>query len=134
MQDFISAHKDEEINLKDLSDAVCYSPWYCYRIFKELTGLSISDYVQGVEVSVDYSGIIPEGFDVINLPECDYLMFQGEPFAEEDFEEAIAAIWDAEKKYNSSVLGNKWDESNPRIQLEPLGERGYIELVAVKGK
>lgn len=93
-----------------------------------------SEYVQGVEVPADFAGTIPEGFEIIALPECDYLMFQGEPFDEEDFEEAITAIWDAEKKYNPSVLGYKWDKENPRIQLEPRGERGYIELVAVKEK
>ena len=29
-------------------------------------------------------------------------------------------------------IGYSWDESNPRIQLEPIGTRGYIELVAIK--
>lgn len=287
MQDYILANVDKEINLKQLSDVALYSPWYCYRIFKELTGLSVTDYirrlkltgaarrlketdakvidvafdsgfesvdgfqrafyrefgvnpgeyssnpipvpyfipygvkfrksnynsllkndddkendmetknifiqlikkperkviikrgqtateyfkyceevgcdvwgvlcsmqslcgepvclwlpeklrdgkseyVQGVEVSVDYSGVIPEGFDVISLPECDYLMFQGEPFAEEDFEDAIRSMWENEKKYDPSILGFVWDKENPRYQLEPRGERGYIELLAVK--
>lgn len=27
-----------------------------------------------------------------------------------------------------------WDDNNPRIQLEPRGNRGYIELKAVKQK
>jgi len=283
MQDYINAHKDEEINLKQLSNVALYSPWYCYRIFKELTGISITDYVrsvklteaarrlkdtdakvievaldsgfesvdgfqrafyrefgcnpgiysshpvpipyfipygvkfknkrfnpqkeklmetrnifiqlikkperkviikrgikathyfeyceevgcdvwgvltsmeslndepvclwlpeklrdgkseyvQGIEVPLDYTEIIPEGFDVINLPESDYLMFQGEPFEEEDFEEAITAMWEAEKKYDPSVLGFKWDKENPKYQLEPKGERGYIEYIAVKQK
>lgn len=283
MQDYIEVHIDEEINLKELSDEACYSPWYCYRIFKELTGMSVADYVrrlkltgaarrlketdakvidvafesgfesvdgfqrafyrefgcnpgtystqpvpvpyfipygvkfknrrfnplkekeletrnvfvqlikkparkvlikrgvmathyfeyceevgcdvwgilssmeslsgepvclwlpeklrdgkseyvQGVEVSPDYNGIVPEGFEVIELPECDYLMFQGEPFAEEDFEEVIEAMWESEKKYDPSFLGFKWDKENPKYQLEPRGDRGYIELMAVKAK
>ena len=25
-----------------------------------------------------------------------------------------------------------WDDSNPRIQLEPRGARGYIEMRAIK--
>ena len=33
---------------------------------------------------------------------------------------------------NPAFIGYKWDETNPRIQLEPIGERGYIELVPVK--
>ena len=46
MQDYIAAHQTEEINLSDLANTACYSPWYCYRIFKELTGMSVSDYVR----------------------------------------------------------------------------------------
>ena len=113
-------------------DSLCGEP-VCLWLPEKLRA-GKSEYVQGVEVPVDYAGVVPEGFDVIELPECDYLMFQGEPFNEEDYEEAIGAMWDAEKKYDPSVIGFKWDGENPRIQLEPRGERGYIELLAVKGK
>ena len=91
-----------------------------------------SEYVQGVEVAADYSGEIPEGFDMIELPKCKYIMFQGEPFEEENFGEAIQQVWDAIKKYNPEAIGYEWDDSNPRIQLEPIGTRGYIELYPVK--
>ena len=91
-----------------------------------------SEYVQGVEVSTDYSGQIPDGFDVVDLPKCKYLMFQGEPFEEENFEEAIKEIWAAIEKYNPSSIGYTWDKANPRIQLEPIGARGYIELHPIK--
>ena len=91
-----------------------------------------SEYVQGVEVAMDYSGEIPKGFDVIELPKCQYMMFQGEPFEEEDFGEAIQQLWDAIKKYEPQSVGYAWDDSNPRIQLEPIGIRGYIELHPVK--
>ena len=91
-----------------------------------------SEYVQGVEVAADYSGEIPEGFDIIELPKCKYIMFQGEPFEEENFGEAIEQIWTAIKKYNPGLIGYEWDDGNPRIQLEPIGTRGYIEFVAVK--
>ena len=36
------------------------------------------------------------------------------------------------EKYDPSVIGYAWDNSNPRIQLEPRGERGYIELKAIQ--
>lgn len=111
-------------------DSLCGEP-VCLWLPEKLRA-GKSEYVQGVEVPVDYVGIVPDGFDVIELPECDYLMFQGEPFNEEDYEDAIRAMWEAEKKYDPSVIGFKWDKENPRIQLEPRGERGYIELLAVK--
>ena len=91
-----------------------------------------STYVQGVEVETDYAGTVPEGFDVIRLPEADYLMFRGEPFREEDYCEAIQAVQQAMDRYDPAVIGFRWDDANPRIQLEPRGERGYIELRAVK--
>lgn len=91
-----------------------------------------SEYVQGAEVALDYTGVVPDGLEVIELPATKYLMFQGEPFPEEQFCEAINEVWAAIEKYNPAILGYEWDKSNPRIQLEPRGERGYIELVAVK--
>lgn len=91
-----------------------------------------SEYVQGVEVAENYDGIVQEGFDVIKLPATKYMMFQGEPFAEEDYCQAIEEIWDSMKKYDPSVIGYSWDDSNPRIQLEPIGTRGYIELRTIK--
>ena len=91
-----------------------------------------SKYVQGVEAALDFDGQIPDGFDVVELPQAEYLMFQGEPFAEEDYCEAIEAVQKAMDRYDPSVIGYKWDEENPRIQLEPVGTRGYIELKAVR--
>jgi len=93
-----------------------------------------SEYVQGVEVGMDYDGVIPGGFDVITLPKCKYLMFQGEPFEEENYQQAIRQVSDAIKKYDPTTIGYAWDPENPRIQLEPIGTRGYIELLPIKEK
>lgn len=111
--------------------SICGEP-VCLWLPKKYIAEGTSEYVQGVEVAMDYSGEIPEGFDVIELPKCKYIMFQGEPFEEEDFCEAIEEIWSAIKKYNPTAIGYKWDDSNPRIQLEPIGTRGYIEQHPVK--
>jgi AraC-type DNA-binding domain-containing proteins len=91
-----------------------------------------SEYVQGVEVAMDYAGVIPDGFDVIELPSAKYLMFQGEPFAEEEYCLAIEEVQSAISKYTPSNIGYSWDKENPRIQLEPIGTRGYIELISIK--
>lgn len=91
-----------------------------------------SEYVQGVEVPITYDGIVPDGFDIIMLPSAKYLMFRGEPFAEEDYCQAIEEIQEAIAKYDPQVIDAQWDSSNPRIQLEPIGTRGYIELHPIK--
>ena len=104
----------------------------CLWLPKHLRKPETNEYVQGAEVESDYSGAVPEGFEIIELPASAYLLFRGEPFEEDYYSEAIGEIWNAEKKYNPEFIGYEWDEMNPRIQLEPVGERGYIELVPVK--
>ena len=104
----------------------------CLWLPKAYVKPGTSVYVQGAEVGADYAGEVPEGLDVIDLPACRYLMFRGEPFAEEDFQEAISQVWAAIEKYDPALLGYAWDDTNPRIQLEPIGSRGYIELLPVK--
>lgn len=91
-----------------------------------------SVYVQGVELPVDWNGKVIEGFEVIEMDECEYLMFQGEAFEEEYYEEAIEEVERAMDKYDPSLIGAKWSVREPRIQLEPRGERGYIELRAIE--
>ena len=106
-------------SIKSISgEPVCL--WLPEKMRKPIT----NEYVQGVEVETDYKGIIPEGFEAIDLPAATFLLFRGEPFQEEKYEAAIGEIWDAEKKYNPEFLGYEWDKDNPRIQLEPIGERG----------
>ena len=106
----------------------------CLWLPKELRKPVTNEYVQGVEVEADYAGPVPEGFEIINLPSATYLLFRGEPFDDENYVAAINEIWDAEEKYNPEFIGFEWDDKNPRIQLEPIGKRGYLELVPVKKK
>jgi hypothetical protein len=70
---------------------------------------------------------VPEGYGLLDLAPCKYLVFQGEPFEDERFEEAITA---SGRRSTASIpplrLGmgvGGW----PRFQLETRGDRGYIE-------
>ncbi len=87
-----------------------------------------SEYVQGVEVALDYHGPVPHGFEVIELPPCKMLVFQGPAFDDKDFEQAITSLWDMMKAYKPETYGFTWaDDDGPRFQLRPEGYRGYIE-------
>ena len=112
-------------------DSLCGEP-VCLWLPEKFKKPNTSTYVQGVEVDCDYNGIIPDGFDVMLLPEAEYLVFQGEPFEEENYCDAIDAVQSAMAKYDPALIGYRWDDDNPRMQLEPRGERGYIELRAVR--
>lgn len=111
--------------------SLCGEP-VCMWLPQKYVKPNTSTYVMGVEVALDYDGVVPQGYDVVQLEEATYLQFSGAPFAEEDYEQAISDVWQAMDKYNPSLLGYAWDEQNPRIQLEPIGKSGYVELKAVK--
>jgi AraC-like DNA-binding protein len=94
---------------------------------------STSIYAQGVEVPIDYVGDIPEGFDIIDLPPCKMMVFQGQPYDDEKFEDAISELWEVMKTYNPEIYGFAWaDGDGPRFQLAPMGYRGYIEARPVR--
>jgi AraC family transcriptional regulator len=88
--------------------------------------------VQGVELPTDYSKEIPEGYELIELPPCLMMIFQGEPYDDVDFMDAIGEIWQHIERFDPTLYGYKWDpEAAPRFQLAPMGYRGYIEALPV---
>ena len=94
-----------------------------------------SQYAQGVEVPADYAGIVPEGLDVIDLPPCSIMFFQGPPFDNDDFFNAVSDLSELIDSYQPELYGYQWaDEDAPRFQLEPQGYRGYIEARPVRKK
>ena len=117
--------------LSSIKEAI-YEPigmWLPQRLVIRDTSI----YAQGVEVPIGYTGEIPDGFEMIDLPACKMMVFQGQPFEDEKFEDAISEIWETMKSYNPQIYGFEWaDEDGPRIQLEPSGYRGYIEASPVR--
>lgn len=92
-----------------------------------------SKYVQGVEVPAGYKEPVPVGFELISLAPCSLMVFQGQPYDDKDFEDAISDIWDAIEKFDPTLYGYQWaDDAAPRFQLSPQGYRGYIEARPVK--
>lgn len=100
---------------------------------KNMVKPGTSIYAQGVEVPRDYKGIIPEGFDMIDLQPCKMMVFQGQPYDDEKFEKAIRELGSVIESYDPKLYGFEWaEEDAPKFQLEPLGYRGYIEAKPVR--
>ncbi len=92
-----------------------------------------SKYVQGVELPLDYQGAVPDGYELIDLPPCKMMVFQGEPYDDSVFEEAIQEVWKHVKTFDPTLYGYRWaPEAAPRFQLAPMGYRGYIEALPVE--
>jgi AraC-like DNA-binding protein len=98
-----------------------------------LRKLGTGEYMQGVEVPLDFNGEVPQGYDVIELPPCKMMVFQGPPFEDEAFEEAIVELRNMMESYDPKLYGFDWaDGDGPRFQMAPLGYRGYIEARPVR--
>lgn len=112
--------------LKGVKDAL-YEPvgmWLPPNLQKSGT----SEYAMGVEMPADYKGTVPQGYEIIDLPPCKMMIFQGQPYDDSIFEQAISDLWAVMKTYNPELYGFQWaDADGPRFQLEPWGYRGYIE-------
>jgi len=112
--------------LSSVKEAI-YEPigmWLPKHLIKDGT----SQYVQGVELPLDYNNLVPDGYDLIELPPCKMMIFQGEPYNDDDFMDAIGEIWQHIEKFNPNIYGYNWaPEAAPRFQLAPMGYRGYIE-------
>lgn len=105
--------------------------WLPENMRLEETGI----YAHGVELPAGYSGSVPEGFDLLCLPACQYMIFQGEPYDDEKFLEKVKACIESIDKYNPEAYGYEWaEELGPRFQLIPMGWRGYIEGRPVRKK
>jgi len=103
--------------------------WLPEKLMKKNT----SRYVLGVEVPFEYNGEVPEGFEMLDLEPCRMMVFRGEPFDDNDFEDAISDIWEAIEKFDPVLYGFEWaDADAPRFQFMPVGQRGYIEARPVK--
>ncbi len=117
--------------LTEIKEAL-YEPvgvWLPENMRPEGTGI----YAHGVEVAADFNGTVPEGFEMIDLPACKMIVFQGEPYDDANFEEAVGICMSRIGSFNPEVYGYQYaPELAPRMQLAPEGWRGYIEMLPVR--
>lgn len=112
--------------LKSVKEAI-YEPMGLW-LPKNMQKQGTSEYAMGVEVPANFVGKVPQNYEIIELKPCKMMIFQGQPYDDNEFMEAISDIWSVMKTYNPEIYGFQWaDNDAPRFQLEPQGYRGYIE-------
>ena len=91
------------------------------------------EFAWGVEVSANHNGSIPKDFEIIELPACWMMAFQGPPYDKGRVGEAIKVVRAAIKRFDPEVYGYEWaGDDAPRLYWEPVGCRGYIEAWPVR--
>ncbi len=82
---------------------------------------------------MDYKQPISEGMELITLKPYHVMIFQGQPYDDNNFEEEVMLVKEAIDAYNPTLYGFEWaEEDGPSFQYEPQGDRGYIEGRPVK--
>jgi len=111
-----------------------FAPAALLTLPKSLVTNGTSDTAAGVEVPVDYSKPVPEGYDVIDLIPCTMLFFNGAPYdIGEDFCIAIDIVWEAVDNYDPEMYG--WQAASelaPRFNFgadEKQGARMAIPVL-----
>ena len=162
MQDYIKEHIQEDIRIEDLARISAYSPWYIRRLFIKYLSMTPAVYIRRLKLSESALRLRDDKTTVLDVAMnlgfgsvdgyqrafrkefgCNPKEYSASPvpvwlftpYLVENKERKVSKmseIRQAEKKYNPEFIGYEWDDSNPRIQLEPVGKRGYIELVPVK--
>ena len=73
---------------------------------QNLVAPGTTDTAAGVEVPANYAKPVPDGYDVIDLPPCVMLLFNGAPYEDEnDFCIAIDTVGEAVDNYNPGLYG-----------------------------
>lgn len=92
------------------------------NLIKEGTGNTAA----GVEVPLDYIKTIPEGYEMIELPPCTMLYFQGALYEDEnDFGQAIGTLWGLMDAYDPKLYGFEYTpELAPYFNLGASAKTG----------
>ncbi len=88
----------------------------------------------GIEVPADYSGKLPEKYEIIELPACEMLYFQGMPYEDkEEFIRAIEIVNKAIEEYKPEMFGYKFAcDLIPEFNFGALPEKGARIMKPVK--
>ncbi len=88
----------------------------------------------GIEVPIDYNGKIPDGYEVVELPECDMLYFQSPSYEnEDDYTVMIDLVNDAISKFDCNLYGYEIrNDIVPRFNFGAQKEVGARYAIPIK--
>lgn len=94
------------------------------------------DVASGIELPWDYTGLVPDGCELLELPPCIMLYFQSQPISSED--ECLSAIGQVIKAvdaYDPTLYGYEWAyDMAPRFNFGGSLEKGAKLALPVRKK
>ena len=101
---------------------------------QHLIAAGTSTVAAGIEVPADYAKKLPEGYEVIDMPPCRMLYFQGMPYEkEEDFGEAIGIVLEAIANYRPELYGRSFAyDDAPQFNFGASAKTGAKIAVPVR--
>jgi AraC family transcriptional regulator len=92
-------------------------------------------YLYGVEVSADYSGPVPAGMTIMDVPATEYVVCHHPPYDFDAMESAVhEALGKALAAYEPRKIGREWDASLPMWQRHEPASMGQAWCKALKKK
>ena len=87
-----------------------------------------------LEVPVDFAGVVPEGFEIIDLPSHLYMWFNGAPYEDESmFGVAHEELYRAIAKYKPELYGYEYaTDSAPIFNYFASAANGVRQMIPVR--
>ena len=90
-------------------------------------------YFFGVDVPIDYAGEVPEGMELLDIPEAPYAVFHHPAYNYGTMERAVGeAIGNSIERWKPAEHGYEWDDSLPTYQHHSPDKFGQAIMRPVK--
>jgi len=143
MVDWVEEHLSENDTLLKMSRHLGYSPYYCFRQFNRVTGMTLRNYVRirrlsraALELRDTDRRVLDIAAKYGEIPKSEYLVFYHPPFDYlRDNGAVMGAVEDIAWSFDPGKMGYEWDEEAKQDYQRHFPERyGYAVLRPVRKK
>ncbi len=103
-REYIYAHLKERITIEDLASALSVSPSYLSRLFKQETGISVSEYVREQKISMAKNLLRYSEYSMIDI--ANHLAFSSQSHFIQQFRDVVGMT---PKKYRDQYYMKQWE-------------------------
>ncbi len=91
-------------------------------------------YVWGVEFPAGWTGEVPQGFEVMEAQASRFVKFCHPPYAEEEHEPVVEAVWNRSETYDPASIDSEWADDMQPMYEDDRPDEGYMVLRPIRKK